>query len=90
MLPEPQLDRFPQKDPKVIQDSFKYQQGITVCSAVWRGEGEALRLPDLGVNKFNSELRLGAGQTSRLESATTSGANLHWMEFPICEGSIEL
>jgi hypothetical protein len=33
MLSEPHLDRLPAKNPKIIQYSLKYQQGIADCSA---------------------------------------------------------
>jgi hypothetical protein len=48
---------YPQRNPRIIQYSLKYQQGIAVCSAGRRGEGGALESPNLGVNRFNSELR---------------------------------
>jgi hypothetical protein len=45
-----------------------------------------LRFPDLGLNRIHSELRLGAGQTSQLASATMFNIILDWLICSVCKG----
>jgi hypothetical protein len=45
-----------------------------------------LRFPDLGLNRINSELRLGACQIPQPASATMFNDIIHWNICPVCKG----